>query len=222
MFAKIVLTAITTLSLAVPAFAQSKKVEVSVLGGWTLADGVSGDTVAGGDGNLYNRIDPKDSFNWGLMAGVNASDTVEVGFLFNQQMTTLEIGGTTSKDVGDFNINTYHGYVSYNLGDSDAKARPYILLGLGMTSYGGLTFTRANGQTQEIGGESQFSGTIGAGVKLYPSPNVGARFGIRWTPTYIKSDAEGWWCDPYWGCYVVGSAQYANQWDISGGLTFRF
>jgi hypothetical protein len=45
---------------------------------------------------------------------------------------------------------------------------------------------------------------------------------MRWVPTYIKSDAAGWWCDPFWGCYVVGSAQYANQLDFSGGITLRF
>ena len=60
-----------------------------------------------------------------------------------------------------------------------------------------------------------------AGVKFYPSPKVGVRFGARWTPDYIKSDAAGWWCDPFWGCYVVGDAQYANLLDLSGGVTFR-
>ena len=41
-------------------------------------------------------------------------------------------------------------------------------------------------------------------------------------PTYIKSDAEGYWCDPYWGCYVVGDAQYANQFEFSAGISLRF
>jgi hypothetical protein len=45
---------------------------------------------------------------------------------------------------------------------------------------------------------------------------------LAWTPTYIKSDAEGWWCDPYWGCYTVGSAQYSNQFQLAGGITLRF
>lgn len=53
-------------------------------------------------------------------------------------------------------------------------------------------------------------------------PRVGARVGVLWTPTYIKSDAAGWWCDPFWGCYLVGNAQYSHQFDISGGITFRF
>ena len=57
---------------------------------------------------------------------------------------------------------------------------------------------------------------------MYPSPNLGVRFGARWTPTYIKSDAAGWWCDPWWGCYVVGDAQYSNQFELSGGVAFRF
>ena len=59
-------------------------------------------------------------------------------------------------------------------------------------------------------------------MKVYPSPGLGLKLGIQWTPTYIKSDAAGYWCDPYWGCYMVGDAQYSNQWDISGGITFRF
>jgi hypothetical protein len=59
-------------------------------------------------------------------------------------------------------------------------------------------------------------------VKIYPTKVVGFRAEMRWVPTYIKSDAAGWWCDPFWGCYVVGSAQYSNQLDFSGGLTVRF
>jgi hypothetical protein len=57
---------------------------------------------------------------------------------------------------------------------------------------------------------------------MYPGSNVGILLEGRWTPTYIKSDSEGWWCDPYWGCYVVGNAQYSNQWEVAGGITLRF
>ena len=50
---------------------------------------------------------------------------------------------------------------------------------------------------------------------MYPGKNVGIRLEGRWTPTYIKSDATGWWCDPYWGCYVTGDAQYSNQFELA-------
>jgi opacity protein-like surface antigen len=104
----------------------------------------------------------------------------------------------------------------------DATARPYVFGGAGMTQYGSVDFTGASGERRSTGGESQFSTTWGAGVKIYPSKSVGLKLGVRWTPTYIKSDAEGWWCDPYWGCYVVGDAQYSNQFEFSGGPSLRF
>jgi opacity protein-like surface antigen len=213
--------ALATVVMASPALAQEKRAEVSVLLGWTFSDGVDGQALVTPSG-VFDRIDPKDSFKWGLGVGFLTSENAEVGFLFGQQMSTLQAGGTTTVDVGDFTVNTYHGYFGYNWGDSDAPVRPYALIGLGATNYSGVEYTRANGQPGEIGSETQFSTTWGAGVKFFPSPSVGARFGMHWTPTYIKSDAAGYWCDPYWGCYMVGDAQYSNQWDISGGITFRF
>jgi opacity protein-like surface antigen len=205
-----------------PALAQEQRVEVSVLFGWALSEGVDGDPVVTGDGNVYNRVDPKDSFKWGLSAGVLVTEDAEAGFLFGQQRSTLQARGTNTVDVGDMTVNTYHGYFAYNFLDQDDKIRPYLQAGLGATNFSSVDYTRRNGQTGTIGGVTRLSTTWGAGVKLYPSPNVGARLGVQWTPTYIKSDAVGWWCDLFWGCYVVGNAQYSHQFDFSGGITFRF
>jgi len=103
------------------------------------------------------------------------------------------------------------------MGNSEAKARPYFLDGLGATQFGGIDTAAGS-----IGGETKFSTTWALGVKLYPSQSVGIRLEGRWTPTYIKSDAEGYWCDPYWGCYTVAEAEYSNQFELSGGITLRF
>ena len=64
------LVALAAMMSATPAMAQEKRVEASVLLGWTFSDGVSGNSIPAGDGNIYNRIDPKDSFKWGLDVGV--------------------------------------------------------------------------------------------------------------------------------------------------------
>jgi hypothetical protein len=45
---------------------------------------------------------------------------------------------------------------------------------------------------------------------------------FRWVPTYINSSAEGWWCDPWYGCGVYGNLKYSNQFEISGGIVARF
>ena len=218
----VMFTAVATLVAALPASAQSKRVEIGVTAGWVFSDGVDGEPFLAGDGNIYDRVDPQDSFSWGLNLGFLVGENAEVGFLFGQQMSTLEADGTATREIGDFNINTYHGYFAYNFGPSDASVRPYVLAGLGATNYGALDFTRFDGSTGEIGGQTQFSTTWGAGVKFGGNSPYGGRFGVRWTPTYIKTDSVGWWCEPFWGCYVVGNAQYANQWEFNGGIMLRF
>jgi Outer membrane protein beta-barrel domain len=201
--------------------AYAQRVEVSGLFGWTFSDGVEGDAVAVG-GELFDAVDLKDSASWGVAVGINATDNVEVGFLFGQQLSTLAIEGTTEVELGDININTYHPYVAFNAGAPDARVRPYFMVGFGATTFGGVDYTRLNGTTGTTESDTQFSTTWGAGVKVFGGSNVGFRAGVQWTPTYIKSDSEGWWCDPYWGCYVVSDAKYANQFTFNGGVTIRF
>ena len=209
------------LACAAPALAQSPRVEVTVLGGWTFSDGVSGDPTLSGDGNIYDRVDPKDSASFGVGVGILATDNAEVGFLWGYQPSTLLISGTNEKELGDLTVSTYHGYFAYNYGDTDAMIRPFVFGGLGATNFSSLDVKIGN-QIRTISGETQFSTTWGGGVKILPSPRLGLRIAARFTPTYIKSDAGGWWCDPYWGCYLVGDAQYSNQFELSGGVSFRF
>ena len=218
----LVMVAALVWTSTVPAFAQQPRAEVSVLVGWSIADGVSGDAYTTPEG-IFDRIDPKDSFKWGLMGGALLGEygNAEVGFMWQQAMSKMEVGGTSTVEIGDWSINSYHGYFAYNFFESDAKVRPYILGGLGATSFGSVDYTTPR-RTGTIGGETQFSTTWGVGAKFYGSGNVGGRIGIQWTPTYIKSDAAGWWCDPWWGCYLVGDPQYSNAFDISGGVLFRF
>lgn len=205
---------------AAPAFAQPR-VEISGIVGWTFSDGVTGQAILAGDGNIYDAIDVVDSFNWGFGIGVLATENAEVGFMYGRQESRLDVTGTNTVEVGDMAVSTYHGYFAYNFGAADSPVRPYVLGGIGATTYGSVPFTRA-GVSRETEGNTQFSTTWGAGVKFVPSRGIGVRAGLQWTPTYIKSDAVGWWCDPYWGCYVVGDAQYSNQFAFNGGVIFRF
>jgi hypothetical protein len=203
-----------------PALAQVQ-VEASATFGWSFSDGVSGDPWVTPTG-IYDRIDPQDGATFTLMGAVLPTDNFEVGFIFGRQSSVLLADGTNEREVGDLSISNYHGYFGYNFGDPDSKLRPYLLFGAGATNYGSVDYTTAGGLNGSTQGNAQFSTTWGAGVKYYPAPSVGVRFGARWTPTYIKSDAAGWWCDPYWGCYLVGSAQYSNQFELGGGIVFRF
>jgi len=192
--------------------AQDPRVEISGTAGWTFSDGVN----VGGSDNAPIRVDPKDAFSWGARLGFNLTPNVELGFLFASQATDLVASGVINRSLPQ-TVYNYHGYFAYNFGDTDAAVRPYVLGGLGATQYGSLDTPAGN-----VGGETQFSTTWAAGLKLFPGKNFGIRLEGRWTPTYIKTDPEGYWCDPYWGCYTVGDAEYSNQFELSGGIILRF
>jgi opacity protein-like surface antigen len=212
MIRKTILTAMLVALGVATASAQEPRVELGATAGWTFSDGVSGSSAS----SSAVRIDPKDAFSWGIRLGLMASPNVEIGGLFDMQKTDLEASGIVNVSVPQTLYN-YHGYFAYNFGDSDASVRPYILGGLGATQFGSLD--TALGQ---IAGETKFSSTWALGLKMFPSKNFGIRLEGRWTPTYVKSDPAGYWCDPYWGCYTVADAQYANQFELSGGITLRF
>jgi hypothetical protein len=221
MFKKGIVAVGLFLMTGAPAFAQSHKVEVSGFVGWALNDGVDGNAVLAGDGQIYDTIEPKDSAIYGFTVGFLVSEGAEVGFRWAQAPTTLLAKGTAEREIGDMSVGSYHGYFAYNFGEVDAPMRPFVLIGLGATSFGSVDAT-IGGVNRSIGGETQFSTTWAGGVKIFPSPHVGVRLAAEWTPTYIKTDSVGWWCDPYWGCYLVGNAQYSNSFQFNGGVTIRF
>jgi opacity protein-like surface antigen len=233
MISRVALATFAVVSVAVAASAQEEsRFEISASTAWTFSDGVTG-SAEDRFGNEFASIDPEDAFAWNIRAGYMLNSNVELGALFGMQSSNLGISVRTTTSnareftLGDENIYNYHGYFAYNFGES-TKLRPYVLIGMGATQFGGVNVNAANipvphdGQQRQIEGNTKFSTTWAAGVKVFPGKNIGLRLESRWTPTYIKSDAVGWWCDPYWGCYTVGDAQYANQFELGGGIAVRF
>jgi hypothetical protein len=206
------MVAVCVLAGAATVPAQDERVELSGTAGWTFSDGVNVGTID----ESPIQVGPKDAFSWGARIGFNVSENTEIGFLFASQSTDLETTGILSRTIPQ-TVYNYHGYFAYNFGAADATVRPYFLGGLGATQYGSLDTAAGS-----IGGETQFSSTWALGLKMFPSPKFGLRLETRWTPTYIKTDPEGYWCDPYWGCYTVGEAEFSNQFELSGGIIIRF
>lgn len=129
--------------------------------------------------------------------------------------------------LADTSVDNWHGNFVYNYGDSDARVRPFVFGGLGATHYSpgdiSAQFPVLVANQANIDGETRFSTTWGGGVKFYPAKGFGVKFTGRWTPTYIKSDTGGIWCDPFYPtCWVVADLDYSNQFELSGGVTFRF
>jgi opacity protein-like surface antigen len=201
-------------------FAQEKKFEIYGLLGYTFSEGVNIEPQEEDELGI-DRLSPKSAFSYGLGMDFLFTKNFGVGFNFAQEKSKLRARTESFQglDITDMDVNNFHGIFSYTFGDEDESFRPFIFGGLGATSYSPDSFEGRNPE-----GFSRFSTTWGGGVKFFTSDHLGFKGGIRWTPTYIKSDSAGIWCDPWWpwNCWHVSNANYSHQFEMNVGIVARF
>ena len=219
MVRRIAVTLAAICLFAAPLSAQ--RVEIGVGGGYTLSEGVeTGEFFLAG--NLYTRAEVRSAPSWNVSFGVYTTPQFMIEFMYGRQFSKLSGEGPgIITDVANLNVDSYHGNFVYHFTGLANGVRPFAFVGLGATHYGGGDIL-LNTVTGSLRSETQFSTTWGAGVKFDFPKTFGVKFTARWTPTYIKSDPAGYWCDPFYGCWVLGDADYSHQFDLSGGVTIRF
>ena len=221
MLRRIAVVIAAILLLSAPAYAQ--RFDASFSGGYTTSEGVNVNesTLSG---LVFESVEVNSGGSFNFTFGVYATPNVLIEFLYGRQMSKLEVKGVGFSEVlSDLSVDNYHVNFVYHWGAGDARVRPFALGGLGATHYA-INNVRPpfEDSPAEERGNTQFSWTFGAGVKAYATPNLGFKGMVRWTPTYIKSDPAGYWCDPFYGCWVLGDSDYSQQFEMSGGVTFRF
>jgi opacity protein-like surface antigen len=205
---------------AAPAWAQ-QRVEASFNVGYSASEGITSDQVPR-LGQLYDTLAVDSGASVNFTVGFFVAEQAEVEFLWARQNSRLEADGPAGKlPVSELALYNYMGDFVYHLGRHDSKVRPYVFGGIGATQYSFGTNLLA-GSTGSIPGDTRFSTNWGGGVKVSLSPNIGAKIGVRWTPTYINSTSSGIWCDPFYGCWPLADAQYSNQFETSFGVNIRF
>ena len=213
--------AILLMMLPVTSAAYAQHVEVGATFGYTFSEGVS-ITPRPVLGVIYDGLGVDSGKSAGFTFGVYLSEQSQVEFLWNRQSSVLTGEGPVSdRPLSDLKIDNYMVNYVYNFGARESRVTPYAFAGIGATSFVfGDNLLNPGGP--KIDGQTKFATNLGAGAKFYFGHNVGAKVGVRWTPTYIKSDPGGTWCDPFYGCWQMVDNDYANQFDTSFGITFRF
>jgi opacity protein-like surface antigen len=206
--------------------AQDPRVEVSFETGYTASEGIQTSSARVIGGQVYNDVDIKSGGNFGFTAGFFITPNAEVEFLWNRQFSNFEASNPApSVQLADLSVDNYFGNFVYNWGEGDTKVRPFALFGIGATHYSPgdpVALPRLTSATS-IDSATKFSWTFGGGVKVYPAQHIGNTASARWTPTYIKSDSAGLWCDPFYPtCWVLADPDYSNQFAITGGVTLKF
>jgi hypothetical protein len=203
-----------------PAVAQNRA-EITGFFGYSFSEGI--DVTPGtAASEIIDHVNVGSSIAYGGAVDFWVNDMTQVGFMFGLQDSSLGVKGSVEREVTGLNVYSYHGTATFHAGRSSSDVRPFFMFGLGATQY-----KPADVMGFSFDGETQFSGTLGVGVKAYVNEKVGLSFSGRWTPTYVKSDPGGVYCSPYWspwypgGCAVVPDPDYSNQFVLSGGIILR-
>jgi len=175
-----------------------------------------GDFARGSNSLFAERVDADDADTYGLRLGYNATERMEFeiqGSRTDTHFVTHESGdvfGAGGERLGDLRIDYLLGYGTFNFGHR--RVVPYVTLGAGV---GRLqpshTPTPAHDSTR-------FTGSLGAGLKVFIDPHFGLRFDGRGYSTYLNRDDT---CDdhPHDRC---DDTHWLTNGEISGGLIFAF
>jgi hypothetical protein len=206
------------LLLAIPALAQDG-FEFSGVFGYSFSEGAkfSEPISPEGDNRTFTKIGPVSDISYGAGIKYFFNQVMAVGFEWSQQAGKLgldqQFGGNV--EVTDMMVSTYHGTFTYQIRLPQRRA-VFFYGGLGATQFDPKDFMGV-----QLGSETRFSTTWGAGIDAVSFGKFRLRGVARWTPTYVKSEPGSVWCDYYWGCYVSSVPDYAHQFTLAGGIVFR-
>ncbi len=126
------------------------------------------------------------------------------------------MGGGSEIKVFTLNQNQYMGNFVFHFKSEESALRPFAFVGLGASS---LSTNRSG-----VSGATRFAFAVGGGVKYNIARHFGLRGQLKYSTTYLTTtDTGGYWCDPFWGgCWASGNSHYLNEFDITGGIIFRF
>jgi hypothetical protein len=199
---------------AISAHAQGK-FEVDPFVGYETSASypVNATTGPAGSSAAIDRVRVNDSVAFGTFLDYSLSENFQPEFMWNRNNTSYSAHDILTNSY----MSAYHSVIDqyqfgglYMFRNSAVKLRPYVAASLGFThdENGGGTPNR-----------TEFSYSLGGGVKYYLSRHVGLRGDIRYLPTYGSSSNE-LYC--YFGCYYASVSHYLNRASLTGGLVFKF
>ena len=200
-------TLVALTAFAVPASAQTHKVELTPFVGYMF----------GGEVNVWNgSMSVKDDMNYGLVLDFVMNRNTELEASYTRMDTELVYDewqvGKRPIYATSVNVWQFGGQYRFN---PTATVRPFLSGTLGFTYYG--VGDRLDDEAPLLSSETFFSMVFGGGVKIFPSQRIGIRLAGHLYST-ILSSGSGFWCGTG-GCGVVLSGWGFWQGDVQAGLT---
>ena len=196
---------------ALPSAARGQTIEITPVAGYRFGGG-NVNTNAQGDFEPGASFELDDSASFGIHLGYRVGEG-EIELLYARQDTRLQSADPfAGVPVFDLAVDIWQLGGNYYFLDDDARVRPYVGVGLGLT--------RMLPEPAGLDDETRFSASFGAGAKLWLGGHFGLRLEARGFFTVFGSD-DGSFCSSSGPC-GFGTSQLMSQVDLRAGLILRF
>jgi hypothetical protein len=196
-----------------PAAARSQTVEITPVGGYRFGGSYTAGTGTGPQGD-YGLYEVDEAASFGVHVGFRVSRDGEIEALYSRQDTRASTGslfmGTPAYDLA---LESWQAGGNYLFKEEDARVRPYIGMGLGITRL----LPGATG----LADETRFSASFAAGAKVWLGRHVGLRLEVRGFFTFL-GDSRQTSCQTAQGCVIQAEGDVISQADARAGLVLRF
>ena len=197
------------ISSAALAQVREGTVEISPFAGYLF-----GGEFSRGSNDLFDfRVEADDDVTYGIRLGFNLTDNFEMEFQASRTESAFVydddvLFGGNGNSFGDLTIDYFLGYATFNFGHGHAV--PYFTIGAGVANLDpDVPGTSAQSDTR-------FTGSLGAGVKVFVNPHFGFRFDGRGYATSLGDNNNNFGCDD------CNNNDWLTNGEISGGLIFAF
>jgi len=203
---KLVLIVILTVIAAFAPVAAFAGVEITPFAGYTWG----GQFV---DSYTNTELDVKETNNYGVMLDINQDQQSQIELYFSRQNSQLKAknGLFTGSPLFDLNIEYYHIGGTYSPSMS-GNVRGFVV--------GTIGATYMDPQKSGLDSLTKFSFSLGGGVKLYVTKNIGFRLEGRWFGTIF--DGSGAVFCTNGACAVNVQGNLFSQFVANGGLILAF
>jgi hypothetical protein len=163
----------------VAAAAQTYRFELTPTAGYRL----KGSIAASSDLGFATDVQVDEKAIYGLTFDIPLSPRWQLELLANRQDTTFSVDGgllDPARVLGKVNLDFYQAGFLYQEGRG--QVNPFLV--------GTAGIARIDPQFPELNAETYFAATLGGGVKIFFSPNVGLRLEARgyWTNVQTNFD----------------------------------
>jgi hypothetical protein len=206
---------LTSIALALAAAAaRGQTVEITPVAGYRFGGGFATEIVTDSATSGVVDYEVEDAASLGAQLAFRVSRDGEIEVLYSRQGTRLETGGLfTGVPVFDLALETWHAGGNYLFGEEDARVRPYIGMGLGVT--------RLLPEPEGLEDETRFSASFAGGAKIWLGKRVGVRVEARGFFTFLESDSQSF-CQTGQGCQVHAQGSDISQVEVRAGVVLRF